>query len=116
MDEHALTFRTSRIHLLKFFASAEEQRRFQTEVCKSEGYAYDEFACWWADDFHPDSKLFRSAFSPTEIVILSNFNNAFESALTQIGEHVPNVEQLLSLTAWQSVIAAAASAHVALDP
>jgi hypothetical protein len=115
MNEDSRSFRESRITLLKFFASAEEQQQFQLSSCHSDGYAYDEFSCWWADDFHPDSALFRAAFNANEIAILQRFNEVFESALAKIGARVANVEQLLCNASWQKVIAAAESAYVALE-
>ncbi|WP_139350351.1 hypothetical protein [Rhodanobacter sp. C03] len=116
MDEAAHTFRKSRIDLLKFFASAEKQRNFQSEVCRSDGYAFDEFVCWWVDDFHPESNLFSSAFNAKEVAVLASFNVTFEHALSKIGDRVANVDRLLSLPAWQVVMAAALVAYAALEP
>ena len=119
MDEHAAReFRRSRLDLLRFLASPAAQRQFEVDVPRYDGYAYSEFVSWWGDDFHPDSLLFRAAFTIQEISFLSAFNATFEHALLTVDEAEPRVDTLLCLKEWQDVIAAATETlgQIACEP
>ena len=61
----------------------------------------DELVCQWFDDFHPNSELFRQAFSEKEIVLLEKFTHDFDE---QVDKLPNNLEALLASTEWKFVM------------
>ena len=113
MDDDAKVFRSSRIGVLAFIASAERQRAFASKV-HYDNYA-SEFYCWWFDDFHPESDLFQRAFRPQEIQLLSSFSAGWEQAHSAVGEVPRTIEALLGNASWASVIEAALETGARFD-
>ena len=75
--DNAANFRESRLGLLGFYASPAEQIEWQA---RTPTLGIDEPMEWWLEDFHPQSELFKSAFSPREIELLERFHSTFEDA------------------------------------
>jgi len=99
------SFRESRLELLRFFGSPPEQVEWQA---RTPTLGIDEPMEWWLEDFHPDSELFRSAFTPQEIRLLKEFHTIFEGAsLRWLNPPYPSVEVALKDPAWLKVVEAA---------
>lgn len=114
VDARGANFRDTRIDVLRFLASAEEQRSFAGRV-SYEDYA-SEFLCWWLDDFHPDGELFLSAFAPAEIQMLQGFSLELEAHGIALGSSVRTITQLHANEEWLKVMAQARSALANLSP
>jgi hypothetical protein len=108
VDDDAKLFRNSRIGLLAFIASADQQQTFAAKV-HYDNYA-SEFYCWWFDDFHPESDLFQRAFRPHEIELLSSFSAGWEQTDSAVGEVPRTIEALLANASWVALMAAAREA------
>jgi hypothetical protein len=94
-------FRESRIQILEFFGSAEQQIEWQGRTPTLDS---TECMLWWIDDFYPDSALFKASFSRTEIAMLSKFDELFHSATDKHLGSGPKVEQLLQESGWNEVM------------
>jgi hypothetical protein len=106
-------FRKTRIDVLRFLASGEEQRDFARRV-HYEDYG-SEFLGWWFEDFVPDSELFRSAFAPAEIEILRRLSSELKAHDVALEDSVRTITQLQGDSNWLKVMAAARAALESLD-
>ena len=105
MDEIAKSFRATRIDLLKFYADPTEQRSFANDTHYDDYES--EFFCWWFDDFHPGSELFKRAFVANEIETLTAFSAVWGRESALLGEVARPIDDLLSTSGWSSVVEAA---------
>jgi hypothetical protein len=113
MSVSGADFRETRIGVLRFLASGEEQRDFAGRV-HYEDYA-SEFLCWWLDDFVPDSDLYRSAFAPAEIEILRRLSSELEAHDLALEDSARSITQLQGDCNWLKVMTAARAALESLD-
>ena len=105
MTANTKSFRESRLELLRFFGSPPEQVEWQA---RTPTLGIDEPMEWWLEDFHPDSELFRSAFTPQEIRLLEEFHSIFEGAtLRWLHPPYPSVDVALQDEARLKVVEAA---------
>ena len=105
MDEVAKGFRDSRLGLLDFFSNPQEQRAFASRI-PCDDYA-EEFYCWWFDDFHPESQLFRRSFDAPEIDVLRSFSTVWAGRADAIGQLQCSIDDLLDDDGWRAIIEAA---------
>lgn len=105
MDEVAKGFRDSRLDLLGFLSNPREQHAFAARV-QYDDYA-EEFYCWWFDDFHPESDLFKRSFAPAEIDILRSFSSEWEGQADAIGQLQFSIADLIDDDGWRAIIEAA---------
>ena len=102
MDATAKQFRESRLTLLAFYASPQQQLEWQSRTPTLDS---DEIMCWWLDDWHPESSLFRAAFAELEIAMLASFSSDFGRVADKFAAAGPKVAELLIDRDWQAVIA-----------
>jgi hypothetical protein len=101
------------LSVLDFLSRPEAQRDFASKV-HYEDYA-SEFYCWWLDDFHPDSDLFRATFSDADVAVLKRFTAQWQAADARLGDVPRDISQLLSQDDWQLVVKAAREALERLE-
>jgi hypothetical protein len=113
VDGPSLGFRESRLSVLDFLSRPEAQRDFASKV-HYDDYA-SEFYCWWFEDFHPDSELFRVAFSDAEAAVLERFAAQWRAADARLGDEPRDISQLLAQHDWHLVVKAAGEALEILE-
>ena len=102
MEQPAKTFRESRLNLLQFYSSPEDQVEWQERMPT---LGIDEPLEWWLEDFFPESKLFKAAFSHKEIETLEQFHAILSDAsLNWPRPPYPRVEAALKDPAWMKVV------------
>ena len=111
MDARGRAFRNSRIELLEFFGSVDQQLAWQTRTPSLDS---GEVLCWWAEDYCPDTDWFRSAFSEAEIALLRSFNDHLERVFAKFGTHLPQMSVLVNDKDWITVVGDAAQLAGAL--
>jgi hypothetical protein len=92
------TIRKNIIDTLVILSSREEQSKYPVPV---------EWFCFWLDDYyhhHPTDHTFQLAFTESELEVLSEFNEYFESATRQIGDPPARPNELWVVPAWQRVV------------
>jgi hypothetical protein len=102
MDAAARDFRHSRLSVLGFLSDIGAQRNFAQKV-HYDSYSL-EFYSWWFDDFSPESNLFTSAFSPTEIDRLRRFSEAYSAIDAELGDQPRSLEQLQGTPQWARIV------------
>jgi hypothetical protein len=113
MDRSARDFRLSRLGVLEFLSDVEAQRSFAQKV-HYDAYS-PEFYSWWFDDFAPDSELFTSAFSPTEIERLRRFSEAYSAADAELGDQPRSIQELQGTPQWARAMLEAKEALEVMD-
>jgi len=101
MDDVTHQFRLSRTDLVEFIASETKQREFAGDVAYA-NYA-DEFYEWWFEDWHPESPLFKKAFTSKEIEILEVFTKTWQTFDADLGENL-SIDDLLANTTWAQIM------------
>ena len=63
-----------------------------------------EWFCFWFDDgYYPDNEAFKSSFTQKELEALSEFNDFFKYAATQIGDPPSTPQELWAEPIWSQV-------------
>ena len=95
------------IRLLQTIASTQKQRTFQRGAPAAN--VAEELVCQWFDDFHPESELFRQAFTAREIAPLVWFHRVFDK---RANSRPNSFDSLLNSGEWTEVVR---QAQITLD-
>jgi len=95
------TIRKNIFDTLTILSCREQQSKYPVPV---------EWICLWFDDYyHPSDDSFQKAFSTTELEVLSEFNEFFDSAFKKIGDPPAKPDELWVIPEWQQIMQKAAS-------
>jgi len=90
------TIRKNIIGTLELLSSHEKQSEYPVPV---------EWFCFWFDDYyHPKDNFCQQAFTSSELVTLSIFNQYFQSIANKIGNPPSSPNELWVVPAWQDIM------------
>ena len=94
------------IDVLELLASPGDQIEYQNNV--PHAFVPDELICMWFDDsFRPNDQRLKDMFAENEWSTLLEFNSRYDELHNELPSPLPQIDALVSLPQWQSVISAA---------